>query len=67
MKSLLLVVAMGSLVLALGCRPRVEVTAPTEPITINLNVKIEHELRIKVENDVEALFDENEELFGEEE
>ena len=50
-----------------ACSPKVQLEAPKEPITINLNVKIEHELRIKVENDVEALFDENEELFGEEE
>ena len=25
-----------------GCSPRVEVAVPSEPITINLNVKIEH-------------------------
>ncbi|XPE66070.1 YnbE family lipoprotein [Shigella flexneri] len=26
-----------------GCTPRIEVAAPKEPITINMNVKIEHE------------------------
>ncbi|MBK4255944.1 YnbE family lipoprotein, partial [Enterobacter hormaechei] len=25
-----------------GCTPRIEVAAPKEPITINMNVKIEH-------------------------
>ncbi|MDR7342531.1 MAG: YnbE family lipoprotein [Pantoea sp.] len=38
-----------------GCVPRIEVTAPKEPITINMNVKIEHEIHIKVDKDVEAL------------
>ncbi len=33
------------------------------PIVVNLNVKIEHEVRIKVEKDVEELFDENPDLF----
>ena len=32
-----------------ACRPTVEVKAPQEPITINMNIKIEHEVRIKVD------------------
>ena len=48
---------------ALACQPTVRVEAPSEPIVVNLNVKIEHEVRIKVERDVEALFDENPDLF----
>ena len=46
-----------------GCRPRVEVVAPKEPITINLNVKIEHEIRVKVDKDLEQLFEEEDGLF----
>ncbi|PNS13013.1 YnbE family lipoprotein [Mixta theicola] len=38
-----------------GCVPRIEIAAPKEPITINMNVKIEHEIHIKVDKDVEAL------------
>jgi hypothetical protein len=30
---------------------------------INLNVKIEHEIRVKVDKDLENLFEENDELF----
>ncbi|MDX1693755.1 MAG: YnbE family lipoprotein [Ketobacteraceae bacterium] len=56
----------GSLLLSIsatGCTHRVEVAAP-EPITINLNVKIEHEVRVKVEKDLDDLFsDESKELF----
>ena len=46
-----------------GCTHRVEVAAK-EPITINLNVKIEHEVKVKVEKDLEDLFDdESSDLF----
>ena len=55
--------ALVLLALAIGCTPKVEVTAPKEPIVINLNVKIEHEIRVKVDKDLENLFEENEELF----
>ena len=46
-----------------GCQPRVTVEAPKEPITINLNVKIEHEIRVKVDKELESLFEEEEGLF----
>lgn len=36
-----------------GCVPRIEVATPKDPITINMNVKIEHEIHIKVDKDVE--------------
>ncbi len=39
------------------------VAAPEEPITINLNVKIEHEIRVKVEKELEQLFENESELF----
>lgn len=42
----------------LGCEPTVRVEAPKEPITINLNIKIEAEVRVKLEEaareDIEA-------------
>ena len=47
----------------LACTHKVQVEAPKEPIVINLNVKIEHEVRIKVDDDLDDLFDEDEELF----
>ncbi|MEM7193758.1 MAG: YnbE family lipoprotein [Pseudomonadota bacterium] len=55
-------------VLALGaaltaCAPTVKVAAPEEPITINLNVKIEHEIKVKVEKDLEDVFSEDSDLF----
>jgi hypothetical protein len=41
-----------------GCTPTVRVQAPQEPITVNLNVKIKHEIYVKVDKDVEELFSE---------
>jgi hypothetical protein len=41
----------------------VKLAAPDEPIVINLNVKIEHEVRVKVEKELDNLFEENDELF----
>jgi len=50
-------------VLAGGCAPTVKVAPPDKPITINLNVKIEHEIRVKVEKDLDNIFSEDSELF----
>jgi hypothetical protein len=46
-----------------ACQPKVQVAVPDKPITINLNVKIEHEIRVKVENDLEQLFEQKPGLF----
>lgn len=46
-----------------GCVPRIEVAAPKEPITINMNVKIEHEIHVKVDKDVESLLKSRSDLF----
>lgn len=47
----------------LGCTPTVKVEPPDEPITINLNVKIEHEIRVKVDRELEDIFSEDSGLF----
>jgi hypothetical protein len=61
MKRALLV---GLLAIALaGCRHTVEVKAPEEPITINVNVKIEHEIRVKVDRELDDLMEEESEIF----
>ena len=47
-----------------ACQPRVALEAPKDPIVINLNVKIEHEVRVKVDRELEDVFEKNPELFG---
>ncbi len=36
-----------------ACSPEVKVTAPAEPITINLNVKLEADVRLRIEEQAE--------------
>lgn len=56
-------VALIALAAALACTPKVQVEAPKEPITINMNIKIDHEIRVKVDKDLDQLIDKNDELF----
>ena len=59
-KTLCTLIAFGLLA---ACSPTVQVEAPKEPIEINLNVKIEHEIRVQVDKELEGLFEEDSELF----
>lgn len=49
--------------LSTACTPTVQLAMPSEPININLNVKIEHEIYIKVDKALDNLFDESSGLF----
>jgi hypothetical protein len=52
------------LALALAaCTPTVQVAMPSEPININLNVKIQHEIYIKVDKQLDELFSDSSGLF----
>ena len=55
--------ALFALAAPLACTPKVAVEAPKEPITINMNIKIEHEIRVKVDKELDQLFDKNDEIF----
>ncbi|HIZ50998.1 MAG TPA: YnbE family lipoprotein [Candidatus Pseudomonas excrementavium] len=46
-----------------ACTPKVQLAAPSEPININLNVKIQHEIYIKVDRELDELFSESSGLF----
>lgn len=63
MKSIAAMLGLLASSLLVGCTPRIEVAAPKEPITINMNVKIEHEIHIKVDKDVESLLKSRSDLF----
>jgi hypothetical protein len=52
-----------SVAFLLNCSPTVKVEPPDKPITINLNVKIEHEIRVKVDRELEDVFSEDSGLF----
>ncbi|KAA5605346.1 YnbE family lipoprotein [Roseospira marina] len=46
-----------------ACQPTVKVEAPDKPIVINLNVKIEQDVRVRLEKDVEDVLDERPDIF----
>ena len=45
-----------------ACTPTVQVAVPDKPIEINLNVRIEHEIRVKVDQQLDQILT-NEALF----
>jgi hypothetical protein len=49
--------------LSAACTPTVQLAMPNEPININLNVKIEHEIYIKVDKALDGMFSESSGLF----
>lgn len=52
------------LLLATACQPTVKVEAPDKPIVINMNVNISHEVRVKVDRDLDnSVFAKNSPLF----
>ena len=55
--------AVAVLVLA-GCNPTVKFEAPDKPIEINLNIKIEQEVRVKIDRELDQVFSQNPDLFG---
>jgi len=61
-------IALGFVLLATvfgaACAPTVKIEAPEKPIQINMNVKIEQEVRVRVEKDLEQEFASNPALFG---
>lgn len=52
----------GALLL-FGCEPTVKLEAPEEPIVINLNVKIEQEVRVRIEESAERDIATNPDIF----
>lgn len=46
-----------------ACTPTVQVEAPKEPITINLNVKLDAEVRVKIEEQADKDIKQNPDIF----
>lgn len=54
---------LGLLLALSACTPKVVVEPPKEPITINMNIKIEHEIRVKVDKELDQVFAEKGDIF----
>lgn len=46
-----------------GCQPTVRVEPPKEPITINLNIKLDAEVRLKIEEQAKEDIQANPDIF----
>jgi hypothetical protein len=46
-----------------ACQPTVQLQAPEDPIVINLNVKIEQEVRVRIEESAERDIETNPDIF----
>jgi|GEM_PF-170245 len=59
----LLPVAALALSITSACAPTIKIEAPDKPIVINLNVKIDQEIRIRLDKEVEAMISNNPGIF----
>jgi hypothetical protein len=62
MKNILILATLPLIVAA--CTPTVKLEAPDKPIEINMNIKIEQEVRVRVEKDLDKQIMANPDLFG---
>lgn len=62
MRSIILLLPLAAALAA--CQPTVKVEAPDKPIVINMNINISHEVRVKVDNDLDKrVFNKKSDLF----
>lgn len=50
-------------VLLSACTPTVQLQAPDKPIEINMNVNIEHHVKVEIDKDVRQAMDKNKDIF----
>ncbi len=46
-----------------SCAPTVQVQAPDKPVEINLNVNIEHKIKVEIQKDVKKAISKNPDIF----
>jgi len=54
---------LAAALLAAACTPTVKVEAPEKPIEINLNVNIEHHVKLEIQKDVKQAIAKNKDIF----
>lgn len=50
-------------IMLMACAPTVQLQAPDKPIEINLNVNIEHHVKVEIEKDVRQTIKQNKDIF----
>jgi uncharacterized alkaline shock family protein YloU len=58
------IVQIASVLLVLSaCTPTVKIEAPEKPIEINMNINIEHRVKIEIEKDVQTAIKKRKDIF----
>jgi hypothetical protein len=57
-----ILVAVFAVFIMSACTHKIEVSAK-EPITINLNLKIDHEIKVKVDKELDDIFSDTSDVF----
>jgi len=55
--------SLSLLAMTTACTPTVQVQAPDKPIEINLNVNIEHRVKVEIDKDVRQSISKNKDIF----
>lgn len=63
MTRFLLAIILPCLITLGGCTPKVQVQAPDKPIEINLNVNIQHHVKVEIDKDVKKSISSNPDIF----
>lgn len=61
MRKILLLVVLTRFLIA--CAPTVALQAPEKPLEINLNVKIDHQISVKVDKQLDDVMSKNKDIF----
>lgn len=61
MRKILLLIVLVRFVSA--CAPTVALQAPEKPLEINLNVKIDHQISVKVDKQLDDVMSKNKDIF----
>lgn len=62
-KRFLTISPMALSLLLLSCSPVVTVKAPEKPIEVNINLKIDHKLKVKIDRELDKVIKENPDIF----
>jgi len=57
-----ILIAVLAIFIMSGCTHKIEISAK-EPITINVNLKIDHEIRVKVDKELDDVFSHDSDVF----
>lgn len=56
-------VVWGCLMGVVACTPTVKVAPPDKPVVINLNVNIEHKVKVEIDRKLDTLMDSESDIF----